>query len=71
MTEIIKAEVLVIIKQMQTSCPTEVDIVDFWFKIQTQVFLSVAIMKPNATKLFCAYENENGKIENVNLAEMI
>jgi hypothetical protein len=69
-TKIIKEEMLDIIAKRQAKPDGEVDIVDFWTKIQSQIFTAVAVGRGNAN-VMCTYEHPDGKVEQLTLSETI
>lgn len=61
LTRVIKEEVVEMIFECQQSGETEVDLVEFFGKMQSRIFTSMAVGKNNAN-VICNYELENGNI---------
>ena len=69
-TKIIKEEVIEAIAQCQTKGEHEVDILDFWSEIQSQIFATIAVGRKNAN-IMCDYEQADGTIVKKMLSHMI
>lgn len=58
---IIKEEVVTMIAEYQRQSEFEVDIVDFWTRIQSQIFTGVAVGRGNSN-VDCTYETDDGRV---------
>ena len=70
MTNVIKEEVVEVVKAYQAKGDHELDIVEFWSDVQSKIFTSVAVGRGN-TNIMCDYELSDGTVVRKPLGDLI